>query len=510
MLVPKNLIQGNSLLVHQIHTGPDFSGEEEARYFRYYCEDVATQLSGALETTLWDRIIPQAVESEPIIRHAVVAVAALNKSRIDAGLRGAGRSNPHHQYALVQYGKALKKIRDALDDGVKDPRRSLMACLLVFCLESLQGYQTSASNQASVGVNLLQRWCIENRGTYAHYHAIEEDICHGLSSLDLQALLFLDTRSPRLHRDLQETAAEVMRWRPLILENLKNCYVYWQLIMRHCYHFIAAARSEVTEQDPTSTSESTQGGEFTSFKPGNNAWCVIIDASKETPVSLQTERDACVENVRRWEGAAKELVDGALMSERETDEYIIAAMLKIQVAMTLVALGSAFIRSETEYDRFTPEFNTITTFSESIYPALVARDRGSMFHFNIGILPGLCQVGMWCRHKAIRARAVNLLLRSPEMQEGVWHSETLGRFVDFLRKAEEDGVDEDGFVPASKRVSWAGSCVSLYEKISQIRYIQRNGDSEEFVRKDDCVTSSQIPIYRDEGVLHTKIESVSM
>jgi len=238
MLVPKNLIQGNSLLVHQIHTGPNFSGEEEARYFRYYCEDVAIQLSGALETTLWDRIIPQAVESEPIIRHAVVALAALNKSRIDAGLRGTGRSNPHHQYALVQYGKALKKIRDALNDGVKDPRRSLMACLLVFCLESLQGYQTSASNQASAGVNLLQRWCIENRGTYAHYHAIEEDICHGLSSLDLQALLFLDTRSPRLHRDLQETAAEVLRWRPLILENLKNCYVYWQLIMRHCYQYV--------------------------------------------------------------------------------------------------------------------------------------------------------------------------------------------------------------------------------------------------------------------------------
>ena len=252
--------------------------------------------------------------------------------------------------------------------------------------------------------------------------------------------------------------------------------------------FIAAARSEVTEQDPTLTSESAQGGEFTSFRPGNNPWCIITDASKEAPVSLQTERDACAENVRRWEGAAKKLIDEALMSGRETDEYIIAAMLKIQVSMTLIALGSAFIRIETEYDRFTPEFNTITTFSESIYPALLARDRGSMFYFNIGILPGLCQVGMWCRHKAIRARAVNLLLRSPEMQEGVWHSETLGRFVDFLRKAEEDGVDEDEFVPASKRVSWAGSSVSLYEKISQIRYIKRNRDSEEFLRKNDYVT----------------------
>jgi hypothetical protein len=137
---------------------------------------VAAQLSGPLETTLWERIIPQAVETEPIIKHAVVAVAAFNKSRMDAA-KGVGKSNPHHQFALLQYGKALKKIRDTLTGGVSDPRRSLMACLLVFCLESLQGYQSSASNQAAVGVALLQRWCLESKGNLAHFKKIEEDIC---------------------------------------------------------------------------------------------------------------------------------------------------------------------------------------------------------------------------------------------------------------------------------------------------------------------------------------------
>jgi hypothetical protein len=473
-LVPKDMVKVHPILVRQIHTGPDFSGEE-ARYFRYYCEDVASQLSGAVETTLWDRIIPQAVETEPIIRHAVVALAALNKSRIDSAIHGIGKSNPHHQYALLQYGKALKKIRDALDCGVQDPRRALMACLLVFCLESLQLHQTSASNQASVGVNLLQRWCIENKGTYAHYHAIEEDICHGLSSLDLQALLFLDTRTAEIHRDMQDTAAEVMCFRPLKLQHLKDCYLYWQLIMKHCYHFIAAAHLEITRQDPSPFSDKV---DFTSFKHGDQSWCVIVDASKDNPASLQTERDACVENVRRWERASKDLVNQALKSGKETDEYIIAAMLKIQVAMTLIALGTVFSQSEMDYDRFAPDFNAITTFSESIYPALVARDRGSMFHFNVGILPGLCQVGMWCRHKEIRARAIDLLLKSPEMQEGVWHSGALGNFVDFLSKAEEAGADEGGFVSASKRISWAGSSISLYEKMLQNGFAQRNGDSE--------------------------------
>ncbi len=160
----------------QLHTGPDFSGEEESRYFRFYCENVASQLQGPLETTLWDRIIPQAVETEPIIRLSVVALAALHKSRMEAA-QGVKMSSPHHRYALTQYGKALKQIRDNLTDGVQDPRKSLMACLLVFCLESLQGYQSSASNQASMGVNLLQRWCLESKGKLTHFSTIEEDIC---------------------------------------------------------------------------------------------------------------------------------------------------------------------------------------------------------------------------------------------------------------------------------------------------------------------------------------------
>jgi len=174
LLVPKGVVQTSNLCV-QPHTGPDFSCEDEARYFQFYCENVAAQLSGPFKTTLWDRLIPQAVATEPLIKHAVVAVAALNRSRIDVA-KGMGKSNPHHQFALLQYGKALKRIRDTLTEGIKDPRRSLMACMLVFCLECLQGYQSSASNQASVGVALLQRWCSDGKVT-SHVKTIEDDIC---------------------------------------------------------------------------------------------------------------------------------------------------------------------------------------------------------------------------------------------------------------------------------------------------------------------------------------------
>ena len=75
------------------------------------------------------------------------------------------------------------------------------------------------------------------------------------------------------------------------------------------------------------------------------------------------------------------------------------------------------------------------------------------------------------------------------MQEGVWNSESLGRFVNFLRMVEEDGDDADGVVPASKWVSWVGCSVSPNEKIAQVRYAQRNGDVQESVKMScDYVT----------------------
>jgi hypothetical protein len=311
---------------------------------------------------------------------------------------------------------------------------------------------------------------------------------HGLSSLDLQALLFLDSRSGAIHRDLLKFAAEMMEWKPMVMESLKDCYLYWQLIMRHCYHFIAAARSEVSQDNSASFSQSTSPSNTRSFEPGNNPWSSFLAAAKETPVNVQKELEACIANVHRWERASKEFMEEALSSRKDSDEYIVAAMIKIQVAMTEVALGTAFSQDEMGYDDFTAEFDTITTFSEKIHPALIARDRGSRFHYNLGILPGLCQVGMWCRQKSIRGRAISLLMKSPEMQEGVWNSESLGRFVNFLRSVEEDGADPDDVVPACKRVSWIGCSVSMYEKIAQVRCVRRDGDIGEPVETSDFIT----------------------
>ena len=104
----------------RICPGPIFTDEFQSRYFRYYCEELAAQLRGPNVTSLWDRIVPQSGEAEPFIVHAIVALGALSKSQTTHWLRGSSQDplviDSHHQYALIQYGKALRGMRLAIEN----------------------------------------------------------------------------------------------------------------------------------------------------------------------------------------------------------------------------------------------------------------------------------------------------------------------------------------------------------------------------------------------------------
>jgi hypothetical protein len=54
-----------------------FKDEREYRYFRLFCDKTAFQLSGYFDSTLWSRLVLQTCQSDPSVRHAVVAIAAL-------------------------------------------------------------------------------------------------------------------------------------------------------------------------------------------------------------------------------------------------------------------------------------------------------------------------------------------------------------------------------------------------------------------------------------------------
>lgn len=134
----------------------------------------------------------------------VVAVAALSKVTSDSDqkliLDGIGeescRLRQEHQYALKNYKKALRGMRKAIDSGEHDLRNAMLACLLFFSIENLQGRQSPACSLASSGVALFHDWIGKDKAglttrSSSNEHVIENDLVQAFAGLDIHVAFFL-------------------------------------------------------------------------------------------------------------------------------------------------------------------------------------------------------------------------------------------------------------------------------------------------------------------------------
>jgi hypothetical protein len=476
-------------LVTHIRTGPRFAEEEEGRYFRYYCEETAAQICGPLKSSLWERLIPQAGEIEPYIGHAIVALGALSKAcktlGYDRGLERAAPSNPHHLYALTHYCKALKGMRNAPQSDIYDSRKVLMACLLVFCFEGLQGHHLSASLHALGGLDLLYKFKAaqkRSKGSFAFdclgRGAIEDDLYAAISGLDLQVLIFLDNRPASRHREIKSDMSSAINSMPSELSSLKQCRDIWQLLMRRNFHFVAEAHAAMKVTAPCLDVVPTEDEGFEDLHALKNSWTGPKRRLENVMSLLLPERDSYMEDIRRWERASASLFQRHLDPENKgREEFFLASMLKLNAAFSMLHLAMTLSPPETSYDAYLPEFQTVTEIATDIHPLLVSSSssEGATFRFDLGILPALTHVANKCRARAVRTQAINLLEASPGYQEGIWHSDAVLAIARFVRDLEEKWMDGSGSIPGNRRVSMTGANILFHQKKVQIFFTQRTG-----------------------------------
>ena len=488
-IAPKKIHPAPSSLITSVRTGPPGVGEEEGRYFRYYCEEIAAQITGPLKSSLWERLIPQASEVEPYIGHAIVALGALNKARqtpgYDKNLERAAISNPHQRYALSEYCKALKGMRNAPRRDVYDGRKVLMACLLVFCFEGLQGHHLSASLHALGGLDLLYKFkALKDRpkGQFPidcmGRGAIEDDLYTAFAGLDLQALIFLDNRPASLHAEIKLDMTSGINSMPSKFDTLTRCRDFWQLIMRRNFHFVAEAHAAMKVSGPCLDVVPIDDDEPADLHAAGDSWTGPKQRSADVMAALLHERDAYMEDIHRWQGASSSLLEQHLRPENNgTEDFFLASMLKLNAAFSMLHLVMTFFPSETIYDAYVPEFRTITDVATTIHPLLVSpsSSAGATFRFDIGILPALTHVAAKCRDRAVRSQAINLLEASPGYQEGIWHSDAVLLISRFVRDLEEKYMDESGSIPGNRRASMTGANILFHQKKVQLYFTQRTG-----------------------------------
>jgi hypothetical protein len=203
--------------IPRIPSSSPFESDLELRYFRIFCDHFASDIASPFTPTLWKQLIPQASELEPFLRDAMVAIGALSQSRVNfkppaseggiVTVRGTQLTEGHY-YALKKYDKALHGLRTSTERGQLNLRHGLFACILIFCIETIQGRQGAACVFVKGGLSLYQKWRAEQfkHASLQTRFLLDDEMGKAFLSLDLQLLFFLDDRPLEVQEQLRTYA----------------------------------------------------------------------------------------------------------------------------------------------------------------------------------------------------------------------------------------------------------------------------------------------------------------
>ncbi|KAK0112525.1 hypothetical protein ONS96_001761 [Cadophora gregata f. sp. sojae] len=468
--------------LRRVYAGVGFEDPLDGHCFRIFLEETAREVSGTFLGSLWGRLIPQISEVEPFVRHAVIAIGALGKeSRFNRQKKQLGSltQGPDYQYALQQYGKSLRGMRDAIAAGQHDLRKALIACLLVFCFEGMLGNQAAAAIHAQRGLMLLHQWTTGNNPFGKPFQTqkawqdqpFEEDLLEAFNALDSQVLLFIDTRDKSVHSQIKASHNSIIQSMPRVFTSLPQARQFWQLIMNRNYHFCKS----IQHTDMEKLKEARQDSEWEGSVDMKHTELLLSDA-QSGPWPLREEHLRYRGDILRWITTFGNLY-GKIMAGDNEREKACAGILQVQARVSNIMLAGTFFTTECEYDIFLPEFNDVVNLSESILPYIQSTYNGTAPRFNvdIGIVAALFLVGSRCRDDPIRQRAIDMLFAA-NYREGIWDALAVAHVARWLRSLEVKDVEPGHWIPEEKRAVLSAINIDLYRKKEALGAVQKTKD----------------------------------
>ena len=433
----------------------------EGQYFQVFRAHTSSEVSGEFNSEFWTRTVLQESGSNTSVRHTIVALGALYKTLNEASkLPSDSPSNHtlvrnHYSFALLCYGKALMRAREALKtSGTYSPRAMLISILLCTCFESFVGDYKTASALIQRGLGLLeeQRGQIQQPLIHGSIDAIGNDLIQAFTRLALQAKstdMALHFANPyRIRLNPVQVSASPPTSQPSL--NIPPILSY---------------RSEIPEV-------------FTSSQEARSAldylceWILRIDEVLSSdfgqgrdehflPTSIKELGADCRTQLAQWSAAFEPLLNARSREGISLVEIIGIDVLKMVQLMTLVQFLMGFSTSEMDFDNFIPQFNEICELAEDVltreklgmgqgesktgfvssqtrYPAGNSSLQAS-FSLDLGVIPPLFLVATRCRERELRRDAIRMLLSSPR-REGLWDSTLCGRVAEWIMQIEEEGL----------------------------------------------------------------------
>jgi hypothetical protein len=429
-----------------------------------------------------DRLVLQVARHEPFVRHAIVAIGAINKAQMDPA-RSSKHQNEmaalHRRFAFHEYNKSLKELKDIIVSVGLSARQALLASLLSFCFENFLGNRPVAMYHAQAGHQILQDWVREHPHSLLHNvglsspapDLVEDDLVHAFTQLDLQVLTVADARGREIHDSLSHGGHATIANMPKIFKDLEEARLYCALAMTRSYHFLLTAWDISRSAElatPFVTISSSHTFETNASKTLHGTPNIITDEL------LEQQRHYAAE-VSAWQRAFYPLW---IMLPRTTrnKELLIAIMLRINsIALEIMVAAVAF-PDQMSYDRFLPSFKEVVDLVETHVMTIFGETPpvGGGFLLNLGISCPLGLVAMRCRDRAIRRKAITIL--ESWFNEGPTDSVMVSKVGAFIMEIEEDG-NESRIIPESSRAIPTLYCLDPVNNSILIQFCQQKGGS---------------------------------
>jgi hypothetical protein len=416
----------------------------------------------------------QSAEQEASIRHAVIAIAALDMILQVEEMALASRSRVHasmieghHVFALKQYGQALSSKTIAMAGRRHTLRTDLLFCLLTICFEAIYGTYESARSHMDVGLRLiesiqqdhaLKRRSLKREATTQDSSKnlvtfgisspipseIEDELYQAFGLLEISSMSFkADPRGMPYHMLAKNSGAMNMERMPSTFASVGAAKAYWDLIMRRLMHLM-----------PTIFSAHAH-----SYGNGKHA----PSTTNPRLIAAIKEQQKYLKELTSWWSAFSPVLE---KSRRDPDskDFAGASILHLRWIICHMALLSVMTPVQTALDENLPDFRKVVELAKGLlsHPAWTGT-----FTFESGIIPPIYVVATKCRDYAVRSEAVALLL-SRTWREGVWDSSVAGSVAKAVVAIEEEGR-EDGYLPEHKRVYQTAMEVDLHQRTGSVK-----------------------------------------
>ncbi|KAL2168298.1 hypothetical protein VTG60DRAFT_163 [Thermothelomyces hinnuleus] len=397
----------------------DWASSDERRAFHFFQHITAPCLSGNLDGLFWRVLVLQICQSEPAVRHAVLAVSSLHEGMVQATMTPYRNAKDRNSFALYQYNRAIACLLYQMRTVNSRPLVPLLTCVLFVCIELMQSKDRESLLHLEQGRQILSQLGRKGPSDSPEIDLIKQHLVPMYTRLSLTSLMFggepVEIPAPL------KTLTEV----PMMFETIDEVRYALYDFMDECLRF--AKRTRVAK---------------------------LRDVPPEQMRAFEQEQDRLLRKLAKF-NVAFSLYRSTKARGSPVGSI---SLIQIHVHTTFIWISTALSQHETVFDDYVDTFSAIIPLATEVISSLSAPpvlpeqyagvgpaipEPSALFTFEMYIIAPLYFVAAKCRHPIIRRAALGLLRRHPMRRENLWRANVMAAIAERTMRLEEKHLRAD-------------------------------------------------------------------